>query len=520
MFKNFNLNIAILIALFVGLSIPTILTTIFLQDKYEDELKKELVLNHKKLLNTLSSGLSRPMWEFMYDNAESLVRPIFENEEILEIKVTDVKYNNNIFLQMRKKPSVKNSCQDSENIFIEQSIILEKLVLGKASILFSTCRIQKQVLLQRNSLWMIMFFQFFISLGIIFLLMRAKILSPIKRLISQSTQLSEKNLQEPFIWNSSDEIGHLGQSLEHTRLSLLDLFDKEEKSKEKIEELNKNLERKVKHRTKELTQLNVQLEKSIEDLKNTQEQLIYSEKMVSLGNLVAGIAHEVNTPIGISLTGITHFTEISKEINELYKNRNISEDEFEEYLEESANLADSINKNLIKAADLIKSFKQIAVDQSSEDKRVFNLHEYTNEFIHSMYGTLSKTNININIDINSNINIKSYPGVYSQFLTILLMNSLLHAYDERGQGIINISAKEDANRIILSYSDDGKGIKKEHLKFIFDPFFTTRKGTGGSGLGLNILYNIIIGTLKGTVTCESELGHGSKFIITIPLHSQ
>ncbi len=519
MFKNFKLNIAILIALFVGLLVPTIFTTIYLQNKYEKELKKELVLNHKKLLNILSSGLSKPMWEFMHDNAVSLVKPIFENVEILEINVIDVKYNNNVFLHMKKENTPeKIACQDAESILIEQNIVLEKLILGKVTILFSTCRIKEQVLEQKNNLWMIMFFQFFISLGIIFLLMQSKILTPIKKLIRESNLLSKKYLEEEFVWTSSDEIGHLGQSLEHTRLSLIKLFDKEQQTKEEIELLNRNLEEKVKHRTHELMQLNTKLEQTIEDLKTTQEQLIYSEKMASLGNLVAGIAHEINTPIGVGLTGITHFTELSNEINDLYKNRDLSEDEFEEFLSESADLANSINKNLIKAAELIKSFKKIAIDQSSEDKREFNLYEYTNDFIHSMYGTLSKTNIIIEVDINSKININSYPGIYSQFLTILLMNSLLHAYDEKDKGKIKINAyKEDNNKLILCYCDDGKGIQKEDLKFIFDPFFTTKKGTGGSGLGLNILYNIIVGTLKGSVKCESQPGEGAKFIISIPL---
>lgn len=518
MLRNLKLNTTILIALFLGLALPMLITTIYLQNKYEKELKKELVNTHEKLLKTLSSGLSRPMWEFMYDNAKALVEPVFKNEDILEIKVTDIKYNNNIFLQMKKSDYLMdNRCQTSQKIFMERDIILEKLLLGKVLISFSTCRIEEQILQQKKSLWLLMFVQFFISFGVIFLLIQAKILKPIKRLITQSNNLAQKNLDKPFIWKYDDEISHLGESLEHTRLSLIELFKKEQNSKEEISSLNKDLEHRISLRTSELLVANVELEKTIENLKLTQEQLIYSEKMASLGNLVAGIAHEINTPIGVGLTGITHFIEITKEINTLYDKKDISEDEFEEYLETSINLANSINKNLMKAADLIKSFKKISVDQSNEDKREFNLHDYTNEFITSMYGTLSKTKIETKVDIDSKIVINSYPGTYVQFLTILLMNSILHGFEEEDVGLVVISAQKNTDSLMICYFDDGKGIPKENLKYIFDPFFTTRKGTGGSGLGLNILYNIVVGSLKGKVKCESEVGMGTKFIITLPL---
>lgn len=520
MLKNLKLNTTILIALFIGLALPMFVTTIYLQNKYEKELKNELVKTHEKLLKTLSSGLSRPMWEFMYDNAKSLVEPVYKNEDILEIKVTDIKYNNNVFLQMRKNEYLTYlECKESQKILIEENVILEKLILGKVSILFSTCRIEGQILQQKKSLWLLMVAQFFISFGVIFLLIQAKILNPIKRLINQSNQLAKKNLNKPFVWKSADEIGHLGESLEYTRLSLVNLFKNERKSQEQIKDLNKDLECKITQRTSELLMANLELEKTIEDLNLTQEQLIYSEKMASLGNLVAGIAHEINTPIGVGLTGITHFIDITKEINELYTHKDISQEEFEEYLMTSLNLANSINKNLRKAADLIKSFKKISVDQSSEEKRKFNLCEYMNEFITSMYGTLSKTKVETKIDIDSNIIINSYPGSYAQFLTILLMNSLLHGFEDAQSGLIRFSAKKSGDSIILCYCDNGKGIANENLKYIFDPFFTTKKGTGGSGLGLNILYNIVVGSLKGNVICESEMGVGTKFIITLPIES-
>jgi len=510
MFKNLNLNIAILIALFIGLAIPMFLTTIYLQSNYEQNLKNELVNTHKELLKTVASGLSRPMWEFMVNNAQNLLEPIFRQEDILEIKVVDLKLNKKVFLKLEKTPIQQiNICNDPEIISLKENVILNGLHLGIVSLKFTTCKIKYQIQQQRETVWFTMAVQFIISFIILFLLIDSKILSPLKKLIIQSNTLAKKKLSNPFIWSQNDEIGNLGQSLEHTRVALINMFDKELKSKEKIEELNKNLEIIVEDRTIELT-------KTIDNLELAQDQLVYSEKMASLGNMVSGIAHEINTPVGIGLTAITHFQEITKDITGLYKDNNISQKEFEEYLEMSNNLANAVNKNLIRASDLIGSFKKISVDQSSGENRIFSLHESTSDFINSMYGTLLKTNIKIESNIHEEIQLNGCPGSYVQVLMILVTNSLLHAYDEADIGLIRIDAQCSSDKIILEYSDDGKGIEDRFLKHIFEPFFTTKRGLGGSGLGMSILYNIVMNIFKGKVKCTSESKKGVLFTIVLP----
>jgi len=518
MFKNLNLNFTVLVALFIGLAVPMLLTTIYLQNKYEQNLKNELIKTHEDLLKTVASGLSRPMWEFMFDNAKNLLVPIFKGEDILEIKVTDAKFNNKEFLKLKKKGFQSNddTCKNAELISLKEDIILSTLTLGTVSMVFSTCKIKQKVYAQRNNLWFIMGVQFVISFLILFLLLRTKIMIPVQNLINQSNALSLKELEKPFIWNQNDEIGQLGHSLEHTRASLLELFKKEQDSKDKIEELNKNLELKVKSRTNMLQKVNIELQTTIENLELAQDQLVYSEKMASLGNMVSGIAHEINTPVGVGLTAITHFQEITRDITKLYNADNISQAEFEDYLSTSNSLANAINKNLLRASNLIRSFKKISVDQSNEEKRVFNLHEYTIDFIKSMYGTLLKTKIKIESEINPEIFINSYPGSYSQFLMILVTNSLLHGFTETEVGVIKIHAKEIDSIIVLEYSDDGNGIEEKNQKHIFEPFFTTKRGKGGSGLGLNILYNIVINVFEGKVKCKSKPSEGVKFIISIP----
>ena len=285
----------------------------------------------------------------------------------------------------------------------------------------------------------------------------------------------------------------------------------------KIQELNEQLELKIKTRTKELEDANSELENTLIELKETQEYLIHTEKMASLGDLVAGIAHEINTPIGMGLTGITHFMEISKEVNELYKSDEMSQEDFEEYLDETNQLSKSINISLLKAVDLIKSFKEIAVDQSSEAQRTFNMKEYIDEILLSLHHEIKREKHTITIDCPENLVITSHPGAFSQIITNLVMNSFVHAFKDKDHGNILIELQLDDNLLFLTYTDDGKGIKQENLSKVFDPFFTTNRNHGGSGLGLNIIFNIVNTTLKGKIECSSLENIGVEFKIVIPL---
>lgn len=289
------------------------------------------------------------------------------------------------------------------------------------------------------------------------------------------------------------------------------------KAKEEIEKFNIQLQEKVYDRTKELEKSNKELTVTIENLNLAQKQLIASEKMASLGGLVAGVAHEINTPVGIGLTGITHLSEITDVINNNYKQNKVTEEDFQEYLKTSQDLSSLIYKNLEKAASLVKSFKQVSVDQSSDEKREFNLNKYMQEILSSIHSVTKKSQVKIEVRCSEDININSYPGAYSQIITNLIMNSLIHGFKNKENPEILIDIKDDDNQIKILYKDNGTGIKKENISKIFDPFFTTNRDNGGSGLGLNIIYNIITSTLKGNITCTSEENKGVEFLITMDL---
>ncbi|WP_252132087.1 ATP-binding protein [Clostridium caldaquaticum] len=289
---------------------------------------------------------------------------------------------------------------------------------------------------------------------------------------------------------------------------------------QEIFELNKNLEQRVLERTRELEISNNELIEAMEKLQITQNHIVQSEKMAALGGLVAGVSHEINTPVGVSVTAASHLQEKTKELIDLYHNNSMKKSDFEKYLNITNESADIILSNLQRASELITSFKQVSADQSNEEKRVFKIKEYINQILLSLKPKLKKTKINVKVNCDENLEVYSYPGALSQIVTNFVMNSLFHAFEQGQEGEIEFNIKREESNIIFIYSDNGKGINKNILGKIFDPFFTTKRGKGGTGLGLNIVYNIVIHKLKGTIECESEEGKGTTFKIIFPLYNQ
>jgi len=243
------------------------------------------------------------------------------------------------------------------------------------------------------------------------------------------------------------------------------------------------------------------------------KKTIEKEKMASLGNLVAGVAHEINTPISIIYTGITHTRDKTLKIKELFYSDKLSKDEFSEYLNDNIDMSDLIITNTKKTIKLVSNFKQIAVDQTSEISREFKLYEYLQSTLLSFQSTIHEKQINLDINIDQKMLIISYPGAIAQIITNLVSNSINHAFENIEHKKIKIEAQKNGNHIDLVYTDNGEGISKNHIEKIFDPFFTTKRVKGNTGLGLNIIYNIVKNRLKGDIICKSELGKGVEFKI-------
>ena len=266
----------------------------------------------------------------------------------------------------------------------------------------------------------------------------------------------------------------------------------------------------VAHEEKEKTQ------QAYSQLIATQKTLIEAEKMASLGSLVAGIAHEINTPVGITLTAASHLDTATTEITSKLESGSIKKSDFHNYLEVAQECCRLILANSDRASNLIHSFKQVAVDQTGEARRSFLLHDYLNEVITSLKPSFKHTKVKIEIRCLDNILLDSYPGALAQVITNLVLNALIHGYDDgEVAGTILIEAHySDDQHVMIKVSDQGKGIAPGDLGQIFEPFFTTRR-SGGSGLGLNIVYNTVNQQLRGKIEVASQLGHGTCFTMEI-----
>jgi PAS domain S-box-containing protein len=302
-------------------------------------------------------------------------------------------------------------------------------------------------------------------------------------------------------------------------IGILRDISERKRAEEELRRLNEELEERVISRTTELQAANLALQKSLSVLNETRDQLVQTEKMVALGELVAGVAHEINTPLGVCVTAAS-FLELK--LNEL--SRHLAEAGMgcalpEKYLSTLNEAMASILTNLSRAAELVKSFKLVAVDQVSEEKRRFNVKEYVDKVLLSLRPKYKRTPYTIEVQCPEELEIFSYPGALSQIITNLVMNSLLHAFDGVARGKMTLDLSAARGGCVMRFADNGKGIPPEHLKKIYDPFFTTKRGHGGTGLGLHVVYNLVTRTLGGRIECASQLGRGTVFTISFPCPS-
>lgn len=271
-------------------------------------------------------------------------------------------------------------------------------------------------------------------------------------------------------------------------------------------------------RTEALETANTELEATVETLKRTQGELVSSEKMAALGSLVAGVAHELNTPIGNSVMTASTLADITEELVESAQTNSMKRSTLEHYIAEIQHGSDILLRNLRRASELVLSFKQVAVDRETSQFRHFLLKDVMHEIVLMLQPIFKKTNFVLSVDIDPGITMDSYPGPLGQVLTNLINNALIHAFENRTEGKIGISASvTNGDAVKLIVTDDGHGISPENLPRIFDPFFTTKLGSGGSGLGLHIAYNIVHTVLQGKIQVESKLGVGTRFELVLPL---
>jgi signal transduction histidine kinase len=333
-----------------------------------------------------------------------------------------------------------------------------------------------------------------IAMGVLSLVAHG-VAKPIERLEECAERMGRGDLAVRATVASKDEIGSLSSAFNRMAERLL--------------ELNTGLEHEVQERTRELKE-------TIEVLHETRARLVEQEKLAALGGLVAGVAHEINTPIGVGVTAASFMKTKSEEMQRLLAEGEVSGEQLTAYLAAASESSDIVLRNLERAHRLIGSFKQLATDQTGENRRSFDVNSYLEDIIVSLQPRIRETDVTVRIECPEDLSIDGYPGLISQIITNLVMNSLVHGFEIAQTGEIRIVVVDRGESVELRYSDNGRGMEEEVRRRIFEPFFTTRRGKGGTGLGMNIVYNIVTGNMGGTIDVHSAPNEGVRVEIAIP----
>lgn len=326
--------------------------------------------------------------------------------------------------------------------------------------------------------------------------------TPVHEAVQQALARPRRLLFEPLMVNFSD-----GEyRLLDTYVLLMAQSEVFARARERSESLRRDVESYAQ-----------QLERTVADLRETQDSLVEARRLAALARLVAGMAHEINTPVGIALTAVTHLETCLEQLQAGVAEGRLRRSEMERFLLTAGESVLLARSNVQRTAELVRSFKRVAVDQTSEIRRRFNLADYLDEVLHSLRPLLKRQAHQVRIECPPDIVLDSYPGALAQILTNLMTNALEHAFPQSRVGMISIVCTRRDKFVRIDFSDDGAGISEADQVHLFEPFFTTRGHAGGSGLGLHIVFNLVTGVLKGTVACQSTPGRGTSFAINLPL---
>lgn len=278
-----------------------------------------------------------------------------------------------------------------------------------------------------------------------------------------------------------------------------------------------SLEAEVAEKTSSLTEKNVQLKESMDLMAKTQKYLMEAEKTAALGRLVVGVAHEVNTPVGICITAVSYLEDENKKMGKVLADKRVSKGSLEKYVHTSEEISLLLHSNLDRLVELITSFKQIAADQHCDELRLINLNPHLHDIVMSFKSDSKNKNVEVIFNIPDDLKIQSYPGTFNHVMTNLFSNVFFHAFDGQIEGAkIEVSASFKHNNVFISVKDNGCGISEDIQDKIFDPFFTTKRVQKNTGLGLYAVMNLVTQKLKGSISFESEEQTGTTFYLTLP----
>ncbi|MET3105740.1 two-component system NtrC family sensor kinase [Oxalobacteraceae bacterium GrIS 2.11] len=502
--RGMSLRTAIIAAVFFGLIGSAALLIPYNISSIDDAARHKQAEDHQRLVNILAVIQSEPLWQITPEIARTSSEVVYSDPRIAAIEVYSLP-DHKKFLSLSRKDTQKGPF-----FTLNRPIKHDEKIIGTVELVMAD-----DLLLEEERTAFIRYtitaiFSFIIAVVLIIFVLQKRLVEPITGLVKESERLSNGVLSNPIVLNRSDEIGHLAQTMEATRQALARTFSELEIKNNQLTDYSNTLETKVKVRTTEL-------ETALKNINHAHQELTRIERMASLGSMVAGVAHELNTPIGnCLLVASTLEAEVSR-FSGIFKSASMRKSDLEKFLQIANESSTLLLRGLNQAAHLVGDFKQVAVDQSSAQRRQFDLHTMMLELTSLLMPGLSKTPYILVLDIPTDIQLDSYPGPLGQVFTNLINNSVTHGFHDRNYGNMRIAAQLMGNKVNMTFSDDGHGIPPEILHRIYEPFFTTRFGKGGSGLGLSITYNIVTNVLGGEIIAHSEPNQGCTFTITVPL---
>jgi signal transduction histidine kinase len=258
-------------------------------------------------------------------------------------------------------------------------------------------------------------------------------------------------------------------------------------------------------------------DKQFNDLQSARDSLVRAEKLASLGGLVAGVAHEINTPVGVSLSAASFLVERVNEFAASLGARQLKRSDVEALVTHAGEASELILRNMTRAGALIQSFKRVSADQASEARREFDLAQTLDEVVRSVLPSFKHQPVRVVVDAPPGLMLDSFPGAVAQIVTNLIHNAVLHAFPDERAGVVRITAQSvDPAQVRLEVADDGAGMAPDVLEQAFEPFFTTKRQSGGTGLGLHIVHNLVVNVLGGSLGVTSQLGEGTRFTMDFP----
>lgn len=509
-----SLQLAVLLVVLVGLAVPAgvafWLESRASLERAEHQLQRDLLRN----TDVLAASLRAPLWELSRAHAESIVRAMIEDERFVAIVVREAG-SERPFVELRRLAG------DAQGILVrEQSIFQDGVAIGSVHVSMTLEPYLKAVHLTMQREFVILLAVAAIALLLIFFLLRRRLLLPIARLTAAAHSLADEQLATPVVAERDDELGSVAASLEYMRRRLLDTFGELQQRNDELTQHANLLETRVAERTEALSLSNSELQQTLASLRATQASLIEAEKLAALGRLVAGVAHELNTPLGNAMMVVTALEEPVDKLVAMGEGAPSRRADLKECVAQVNQGHALIYRNVHRAATIVQDFKQLAVEQRSEVRASFDLATVVEETLQRLRPSFRDAPCRLERELEQGIGMDGYPEALAQVVSHVVLNALIHAFAGRDDGVVKIScARSGSAEALLVCRDDGIGMSDEVRQRIFDPFFTTTFGQGGSGLGLHLVHNFVVGLLGGSIEVESQPGKGSAFVIRLPLQA-